>query len=50
MGRFLAKVTWPWALPIDEVISLKFLLATRLKSEYFEPLISFLVFLVREFG
>jgi len=39
--------TWPWAKLLDENISLKFLLETRLKSESFGPLIGFVTFLVQ---
>jgi len=45
----LAQVTWSRARLLDESISLKFLLETRLKSKSSEPLISFLAFLVQEF-
>jgi len=44
----LAQVTWPWAQPQEGSILLKFLLETRLGSESFEPLISFLAFLVQK--
>jgi len=44
----LAQVTWSRARLLDESISLKFLLETRLKSKSSEPLISFLAFLVQE--
>jgi len=37
----LADVTWPKAQPLDESISLKFSLETRLECESFEPLINF---------
>ena len=50
-GTFLAimvQVTWPWAQPLDGSISLKFLLVTKLKPEFFELLIGFLAFLVQE--
>ena len=51
MGKLLAilaKVTWPWAQPLDESISLKFLLETRSKSKSFQPLIDFPEFLVQK--
>jgi len=44
----LAHVAWPRAQPLGQSISLKFSLETRLESESFEPLIDFLVFLVRK--
>jgi len=44
----LVHVTWPRAQPPNENISLKFLLETRLESEYFEPLIDFLGFRVQK--
>jgi len=44
----LAHVTWPRAQRLTQSNSLKFLLKTRLKSESFEPLIDFLVFLVQK--
>ena len=45
---FLANITWPWAQPLDGSISLKFFLVIRLKSEFFQVLISFLQFLVEK--
>ena len=47
-GVILAHVAGPKAQPLDQIISLKFLLETRLKSESFEPLINFLAFLVQK--
>jgi len=44
----MAHVTWPRAEPLHRSISLKFLLDTRLESESFEPLISFLAFQVQK--
>ena len=44
-GAILAHVTWPRAQPLDQSVSLKHLLQTRLESESFEPLIDFLAFL-----
>jgi len=44
----LAHVTWPWAQLQDRSILLEFLLETRLESKVFEPLISFLAFLVQK--
>jgi len=44
----MVQVTWPWAQPLDGSISLKFLLVTKLKPEFFELLIGFLAFLVQE--
>jgi len=44
----LAHVTWPRAQLLDESISLKLSLETRLESESFEPLINFLAFLVQK--
>jgi len=38
----LAKVAWLWAQPVEGGISLKFLLETRLESEFFVPLIDLL--------
>jgi len=38
----LAQVTCPGSKPLNGSISLKFLLETRLESEFFEPLIDFL--------
>ena len=43
----LAHVTWPRAQPLGQSVSLKFLLGTRLESEFFELLIDFLAFLVQ---
>jgi len=43
----LAHVTWPRAQPLDESISLKFVLETRLESQAFEPLM-FLEFRVQK--
>jgi len=40
-------VTWPRAQTLGQCISLKFSLETTLESEYFEPLINFLAFLVQ---
>jgi len=48
VGVILAHVTWPKAKPLGQSISLKFSLETRLKSESFEPLINFPVFLVQK--
>jgi len=45
-GAILAHVAWPRAQLVDQSISLKFSLETRLESESFEPLINFLAFLV----
>jgi len=44
----LAHVAWPGAQPLDQSVLLKFSLESRLKSESFEPLIDFLVFLVQK--
>jgi len=44
----LVEVTRSWVQPQGGSISLKFLLETRLESEAFEPLISFLAFLVQK--
>ena len=44
----LAPVAWPRVQPLDQNISLKFSLETRLESESFEPLIDFLAFLVKK--
>ena len=44
----LAHATWPGAKPLDEGISLKFLLQNRLESNSFEPLIDFLAFVVQK--
>ena len=43
----LAHVTWPRGQPLEGSILLKFSLETRLESEFFEPLIDFLAFLVQ---
>jgi len=43
----LANVTWSRAQTQDGSILLKFSLETRLASEFFEPLTSFLPFLVQ---
>jgi len=43
-----AHVTWPRSQLLNQSISLKFSLETRLESESFEPLIDFLVFLVQK--
>ena len=45
----LAHVTRPRAQPLDQSISLKFSLETRLDSESFEPLVDFLAFVVQKF-
>ena len=47
-GAILTHVTWPRAQPLGQSISLKFSLETRLESEYFEPLINILAFLVQK--
>ena len=44
-----AHVAWPRTQLLGQSILLKFLLKTRLKSESFEPLIDYLVFLVQKF-
>jgi len=44
----LDHVTWSRAQPLNQSISLKFLLETWLESESFEPLINFLAFLVQK--
>ena len=44
----LAHVTWPRAQPLDQSVSLKFSLETRLESESFQPLIDLLAFLVQK--
>ena len=41
----LAHVAWPKAQPLGQSVLLKFLLETRLKSEFFEPLVNFWAFL-----
>jgi len=41
-------VAWPRAQPLGQKISLKFSLETRLESEFFEPLIDFLAYLVQK--
>ena len=44
----LANVAWPRAQPLGQSVSVKFSLETRLESEFFEPLIDFLAFLVQK--
>ena len=44
----LAHVSRPGAQPLDQSVSLKFSLESRLESESFEPLIDFLAFLVQK--
>ena len=44
----LAHVTWPRAQQLGQTISLKFSLENRHESKSFEPLISFLAFLVQK--
>ena len=48
-GVILAHVAWPRSQPLSHSVSMKFSLETRLKSESFEPLIDFLVFLVLKY-
>jgi len=43
----LGHVAWPRTQPLGQSVSLKFSLETRLESEFFEPLINFLAFLVQ---
>ena len=47
-GILLSHVPWPRAQPLVRSVSLKFSLETRLESEFFEPLINFLAFLVQK--
>jgi len=44
----LAHVAWPKAQPLDQSVSLKFSLETKLESKSFEPLIDFLAFLIQK--
>jgi len=44
----LAHVALPGAQPLNQSVSLKFSLESRLESESFEPLIDFLAFLIQK--
>ena len=44
----LVHVAWPKAQSLDQSVSLKFSLETRLESKSFEPFIDFLAFLVQK--
>ena len=48
LGSFWLMLPGLRAQPLGQSISLKFSLETRLESEYFEPLIDFLAFLVQK--
>jgi len=44
----MAHVAWPMAQTLGQCVSMKFSLETRLESESFEPLITFLAFLAQK--
>ena len=48
LGSFWHILPRPGAQPLDQSVSLKFSLESRVESESFEPLIDFLAFLVQK--